>query len=446
MREVRSHVVLADGRRTSSPQVEPTRRALVRFGLGTALALCLLMLVAALLADRAAQQEGVSDARRVTELVAHTVIEPQLDQALLLGDPDALQRLDELVREHVLGHTSILRVKLWTQDGRILYSDEPRLMGLAYSLEGDEREVLLEGGVHAGRSELDEAENRYERDLAAELLETYLDVRADNGEPLLFEAYYSSEVVADRRRDLLVSFASITLLGLLVFAAVQLALGWTGLRWVRDERERLVQDAAAVSRQERLRIASDLHDGVLQDLVGASYVVAGAVAPLRGVGADDVAEGLHSAADGIRTGVQSLRSMIVDIYPESLRTAGLPAALSDLVAPLRARGCEVQVVVPDDLALGQELEQDVYRAAQEAIRNVTHHARARSVSVEVTAGEQEVVLVVRDDGVGFDAEGGASPGHVGLRSLADRTAARGGVLELWSEKGLGTELRLVLPT
>ena len=438
-------VVLADGRQVPAARAEPTRRALVLFGAGTALALCLLGAAAGVLADRAAQREGVDDARRVTELVAHTVIEPRLTTALVGGDAGELARLDRLVRQQVLAHTNILRVKLWTPTGQILYSDEARLVGLRYTLGEDEKQVLRRGGIEADLSHLSQEENRYERELAPELLETYLDVRGPDGQRMLFEAYYKGDVVAARRRDLLLDFTSISLVGLVLFAVVQLGLGWRGLRWVRDERERVVLAAEEESRRERLRVASDLHDGTLQDLIGASYVIAGAVGPVRRLGGEDVAEGLDDAADGIRTGIQSLRSMIVDIYPESLRTAGMRAALSDLAAPLRAHGVPVHVEVADDLDLEQDVEKAVYRAAQEALRNVARHARATQVRVEVEAAASVVVLVVRDDGVGFDAATGAPPGHLGLRALADRTASRGGSLEIRTGLGLGTELRLVLP-
>ena len=119
----------------------------------------------------------------------------------------------------------------------------------------------------------------------------------------------------------------VLLIGLLVFAAVQLCLGWSGLRWIRHERERVVSQAAEQSRRERLRVASDLHDGVLQDLVGASYVVAGAVAPVRRLGGDDVAEGLTSAADGIRTNA---------VAPGATATwsASVPTTASKAVPPL----------------------------------------------------------------------------------------------------------------
>ena len=441
----RSRVVLADGRRPVEEQREPTRQALLRFGLGTALALAVLVVSAVLLAGRAAQEEGITDARRTTELVAHTVIEPNLTPALLRGDPAATVALDGVVRQHVLRGAHIQRLKVWDEQGRVIYSDEPRLVGRVYPLPPDDLRALRTSGVRAELSELEGAENEFERELAPRLLETYLGVRSTDGQPMLFEAYYSYDVVAARRRALLLSFSSITLLGLVVFAAVQLYLGRNVLRWLQSERERLLEEAAAASRHERLRIASDVHDGTLQDLVGASYVVSGAVSPVRRMGGEDVAQGLRSAADSIRTGVQSLRSMIVDLYPETLRSAGLRAALSDLAASLRARGITVDIDVPDDLGLRQDLEEAVYRAAQEALRNIATHARARSVRVHVALEPGEVVLVVQDDGRGFDLQAPAPQGHLGLRALADRTAARGGVLEVLSGPDCGTELRLRLP-
>jgi two-component system, NarL family, sensor kinase len=437
-------LVLADGRTGARPAWGPVARAIARFVAGTALALGLLVVMAVLLAQRAAEQEGFADARRVTEVVAHTVVEPHLTAGVVRGDGAALRDLDALVREHVLGHTEILRVKLWTAQGKIVYSDERRLDGQQYHLEAEEMAVLRDDGVVSDVSELGRPENRFEGDLAPRLVETYLGVRAEDGQHLLFEAYYSYDVVVAPRSALLRSVALLTLVALLVFSAVQVWLGWRGVLWLQSERDRLVQRAQEVSRQERLRVASDLHDGALQDFVGASYVVAGAVLPVRSMGGDDVAEGLTSAAASIRTGVQSLRSTLVDIYPESLRNAGLQAALSDLVAPLRAKGVAVDIDVPDDLVLGQELEQTVYRAAQEALRNVARHARARSATLQVRTRPGEVELLVRDDGVGFDPGAGPPTGHLGLTALADRTAAAGGLLELRSAPGLGTTLRLVV--
>jgi two-component system, NarL family, sensor kinase len=438
-------LVLADGRDGAGPSRGPVARATARFAAGTALALGLLVVVAVLLAQRAAEQEGFADARRVTEVVAHTVIEPNLTAGVVMGDRAALRDLDALITEHVLHHTGILRVKLWTAQGRIVYSDERRLDGQQYVLEEEEEQVLRDGGVASDISELGRAENRFEGDLAPRLVETYLGVRAKDGQRLLFEAYYSYDVVAAQRWALLRSVALLTLAALLIFSAVQVWLGWRGVLWIQAERERLVQRGEEVSRHERLRVASDLHDGALQDFVGASYVVAGAVSPVRSLGGDDIAQGLRSAAASIRTGVQSLRSTLVDIYPESLRNAGLRAALSDLVAPLRAKGVGIDIDVPDDLVLGQELEQEVYRAAQEAVRNVGRHARARTLALRVQRRAGEVELLVVDDGVGFDAAAGAPAGHLGLASLADRTAAAGGLLELRTASGLGTTLRLVLP-
>ena len=123
--------------------------------------------------------------------------------------------------------------------------------------------------------------------------------------------------------------------------------------------------------------------------------------------------------------------MLVEIYPPSLRDAGLRAALSDLASPLAAHDIEATVDLPEDLQFPADVEALLYRAAQEAIRNVVTHARARHV------------------GVGFDPKRLANrpaEGHVGLRVLADLAADAGGRFEVVSHPGNGTRVHLEVPT
>src|SRR5436190_5793148 len=80
----------------------------------------------------------------------------------------------------------IIRVKVWTAGGRIVYSDKNRLIGARYHLGSDDLEVLHHGGVDAGISDLSRPENRFERS-QGDVLEVYLGVHALNGRPLLFE-------------------------------------------------------------------------------------------------------------------------------------------------------------------------------------------------------------------------------------------------------------------
>lgn len=442
-----SPVVLADGRRAHRRDLEPSRRVLARFGISTALALMVVLVAGLVFSSRAAEREGVTDVRRLTDVVAHSVVEPNVTNALLTGDPRAVAAMDDLVKRRLADITDLVRVKIWAEDGRIVYSDEKRLIGAHYTFGDEERAALQAGTSDAEVSDLSRPENRFERNLGGRLLEVYSGIRTPNRTRLLFETYFSFDVVHQRRGVLLWSFASITLIGLFVFAAFQLSLGYTTVRWLQRERERLVDKAMRVSADERRRLATDLHDGIVQDLVGASYVVTGASAELRRRGAHEGSgENLSSAADSIRTSVQGLRSMIVDLYPASLRVAGLPVALSDLVAPLRSRGMAVEVSLPDDLRLPEHVQALLYRIAQEAIRNIVRHAQASNVSIRVEARHGRTVLFVQDDGIGFTPGGRGAPGHIGMRTMADLALEAGALLQVTSAPGLGTTIEMELPS
>jgi two-component system NarL family sensor kinase len=266
-----------------------------------------------------------------------------------------------------------------------------------------------------------------------------------SGEPLLFETYLSYELIDENRSAILGSFARFALLGLVVFALFQVSLAYANLRFLQRQRTRLRERTVQIAESERRRVARDLHDGVVQDLVGASYVVGGAIAPVHATGGADLAEALRGAVGGIRTSIQGLRSMIMEIYPASLRSAGLRAALSDLVAPVQGRGTRVTLDLPDDLDLPPHVEAGIFRAAQEVLRNAVNHGRARTVQLSVGIGPGHAVLIVRDDGVGFDPARPARSGHVGLQGLADLLEELGGVLEVASARGRGTEVRMELP-
>ena len=436
-------VVLADGRRRRGQRDRTVGLVIIRFAVGTVLALVAIVVAGYAATTKAAEEEALRDVRRLAEAVTVTAIEPRVDD-LLAGDAEAFAALDESLRLRLMPRSAILRVKLWTAQGRVVYSDEPTLIGEVHPLGEDELEVLETGVSATELSDLVGDENRLERPLGAQLVEVYASVHT-GGEPMLFEAYVSADEVEQRRAVILRSFAWVALLGLAVFAAFQRSLALANLRWLQKQRVRLAERAAALAEAERRRVARDLHDGVVQDLVGASYVVDGAVGPLAKEGRSDLAESLSGAVVGIRTSIRGLRSMIIDIYPASLRSAGLRAALDDLVAPLQARGITCALVLPDPLDLPTHVEAAVYRAAQEAVRNVSRHGRASHVTIEVRTTPGGVELVVDDDGVGFDPHQRPPSGHMGLTGLADLAADLAGVLEVRSAPGRGTLLRMELP-
>jgi two-component system NarL family sensor kinase len=257
--------------------------------------------------------------------------------------------------------------------------------------------------------------------------------------------YVRYDVLEQRQHRVLTDFSGIGLLGLGLFAASQLWLAWTNLRWLRRERAHMSVRSAEAVEEQRRRVARELHDGVVQDLIGAAYLVNGGRAPLEAAGRADAAEALHHAETSIRTSVRSLRSLLIELYPTSLRSAGLGAALLDLVDPIQARGTDVHVDLPDLLDLPDHLEAALYRAAREGLRNAVHNGRATSIRLSIRLTADNVELVVKDDGVGFDPRQPAASGHLGLRAVADEAEVLGGVLEVTSALGHGTELRLALP-
>jgi signal transduction histidine kinase len=341
-------------------------------------------------------------------------------------------------------------VKIWNAGGTIVYSDEPRLVGTTYPLGADEQQAIRSGTAEAELSDLSRPENRFERPYD-KLLEVYLPITGPDGHPLLFEAYLRYSAVAASARDFWLSFLPALALGLLVLWAVQTPLALRLARRLRSgqrEREVLLQQAIEASDAERRRIAGDVHDGAVQDLAGISYSLAAAADRTAETTPEETAAALRSAADGTRKTMRELRTLLVDIYPPNLQTAGLEAAISDLLAPVTATGAEAHLDVQPDLRIAPEREALVFRSAQEVLRNVGEHAQASRVDVRVVRNDGRVVLQVDDDGVGFSKEQAKhrrEEGHVGLRLLGDLVAAAGGELRVESKPSRGTHVRVEVP-
>jgi two-component system NarL family sensor kinase len=364
------------------------------------------------------------------------LVETALTDGVLTGDPEALAQLDDLVQGQILGE-SVVRVKLWTRDGTILYSDEPALIGSRFELGEEERELFSTGGADAELSDLSEPENRFERQ-AGKLLEAHTVIRTREGTPVLFETYQRFSSVNASATRLLRALAPPLLGGLLVLLLVQVPLAYSLARRLQrdhDERERLLAGAIEASDNERRRIAADLHDGIVQDLAGVAF----GLAPLAAKAGPEDARVLDGSVERLRQGVRDLRTLLVEIHPPRLESAGLEAALDDLLSPLRAAGVDTVL----DVEPGGRHDNLVYRVAREALRNVAEHAQATHVAVRVTPER----LTVADDGRGFDAaERGRrrEQGHVGLALLEDLASEAGGTLTVSSESGAGTTVVLEL--
>lgn len=434
---------------SASPPRTPRFRSLfAQFALSGLAAVLIVAVAATFVLRRAGQRESVRDARRITQVIGRSVIEPNLTQAVVSHDASAFHRFDRLVRTRVI-RGPVVRVKLWRADGVIVYSDKRALIGSRYRLESDERRALADGRVDAGISDLTRPENRFERP-QHKLLEVYMPVRTEGGAPLLFESYLRYSDVAASGRRVWLTFAPAVVGALVLLWLVQMPLALSLARRLRrehGERETLLIGALNASDVERRRIAADLHDGVVQDLAGTSYDLAVAADAAEAAPREQLASVLRRGAMATRHSMRQLRSLLVEIYPPNLRDTGLEPALNDLAARVAASGIEVHVDVAATIG-SEETERLIFRTAQEALRNVRDHADATTCTIAVTEANDGIELVVSDDGRGFAPEQLAerrAHGHLGLALLADRVESLGGRLHVDSVPTAGTTLRLWLP-
>lgn len=440
-------LVAARGRE-AAPRRLSIRAVLARLAAGLAAVLVAVAALAGFGAQWLAEREAVNDAAQVTTVLADAVVRPAVTDALAAGDPAAVDAFDAVVRAQILGD-DVIRVKVWDTKGRVLYADEPQLIGRTFPLDDAQRAALTTPSTRAAVSNASEDENVFER--GSRLLEVYRPVWTPAGQQLLFEVYYPYQPVAARSADLWRGFTGVTTSSLLLLVVLTAPIVWTLLRQLRGaeaRRAELLQRAVDASDAERRRIAGTLHDGPVQELVATSYGAESAALAAARRGDDDSAEHMREVAAAVRGNVRVLRSLLVDIYPQSLEAAGLASALTDLAATARSRGVEVALTVDaaaDDLPdADQRL---LYRVAQETLRNAVTHAAPCTVAISIVSHDGGVDLDVVDDGPGFDPVILHRPpagGHLGARVVRDLSAEAGAELAVATAPGQGTRWRLRL--
>jgi signal transduction histidine kinase len=202
--------------------------------------------------------------------------------------------------------------------------------------------------------------------------------------------------------------------------------------------------------QERGRLARELHDAVSQRLFSIRAHARAASALV----ASDASRAAGEIAAIAELGAQAhaeLRAVIDGLAPPELD--GLASSLRRYAAlASRAHGIPVRVAADDVAGLAARVEAAAFRVAQEALHNALRHSGASEVRVSLTRTPRRVVLVVADDGAGFDPDlvsgglvSGGEAGGLGLASMRERAGFAGGVLRVRSAPGAGTEVRLSVP-
>jgi two-component system NarL family sensor kinase len=428
-------------RKDTRPEV---RRAIARFLLLNLLVMIIVAAGAIAWSVHVANAQAVRTAARTARSIATHVIAPLCTQELLRGDQAAIVALDGAMRERIRDG-SMLRVKVWTPEGKIIYSDATELIGQTFELDPDDQALLGTDGANATISPLDRPENRLEAQ-AGRLVETYAGIHSVDGEPLLFEAYFPAGPVDADARAIAQDFMPTALATILALQFLQLPLALALARRLdraHGEHRRLLEHAVAASELERRRVSRDLHDGVAQDLAGVAYMLESLESRIPPD--SPFYEAITRATGVIHSDVRSLRQTMVELYPPDLANDGLDHAVAELVGPLREAGIRVTTTVDDTSELDELTVQLLYRACRELLRNVVKHADAGEVGVSVAVEPEQVALVVTDDGAGFNAQRSSDdPDRLGLRLLTEAVQDAGGSLRIDTAPGSGTTASVAL--
>ena len=197
--------------------------------------------------------------------------------------------------------------------------------------------------------------------------------------------------------------------------------------------------------QERERIGQDLHDGIIQALYGVGL-------SLEDVGEmmlDDPAgagERVERAIDNIHGTIRDIRNFIFGLRPELLEDLDLGGGLTNLADEFRRSTLlETTLVTEGPSDLDAEDAVQLLQLAREALSNVARHAGASRVSVELTAVDGMLRLIISDDGRGFDPTANRGPAHHGLNNMRARAESLGGTLTMDSQPSAGTRVIFQVP-
>ncbi|HIQ05297.1 MAG TPA: HAMP domain-containing protein [Anaerolineae bacterium] len=214
-------------------------------------------------------------------------------------------------------------------------------------------------------------------------------------------------------------------------------------------RRELLEKLIRAQEEERRRIAWELHDETGQALTCLKF---GLRSLEQSSSPAEAGAHLQALRDLMSQIQQSLHDLAVELHPPALDELGLVAALQRYVTQYaRHTGLTVdfQTIGVSEERLSPQVEITAYRLIQEALTNIARHAHAEHVSVMLERQKGQLMVIVDDDGQGFDAqlllERGTTQGQLGIHSMQERVALLGGVFTVESQSGQGTTVFARLP-
>ena len=443
-----------------------------QFLLAGAVVMVVAMLIVGFWVSSRIEQAVVQNSATSAALFMESFISP-LGQELAYDDAlsePARQALTEIFTDTSIGER-VVSYKIWKPGGLIVHASEAALIGNTFE-PSDELKQAWTGKIAASFEDLNDHEDASEAALGVPLLEVYSPIREVwTGNIIAVAEFYeradvlASELVDARRKSWLIVSSTFLASGLLLLGIVQ-----AGGRTIREQKHQLedqLNRTEAISQQnldlrrrvvfassrataqtERTirRIGFDLHDGPAQYLALAALRLDGALGDNRAISPDakEVRKSLDRALNELRIISRGLAIPDLDILDAG---ALIERAISDHEKQVETK---VGLILPKGgippLSYAQKL--CIYRFLQETLSNVSRHTDVLEAQVQVRFADNAVVVIVKDEGKGFDPQQALkirSDGGQGLLGLIDRAESIGGSLNIRSEISAGSTLTLTLP-
>lgn len=419
------------------------------------------------------ETSAINRTTSVTALYAESFVAPQLQslETNRMLAPSEIDALEGLLTDSAL-RQRIVSFRIWSTDGTILYSPQSDLIGRTFPMSED-RGAAVRGAVIGELSSLEDPENVYERGRWDRLIEIYVPVRATGSSEIIAVAEFyqlPDELEAEVWRDRLIAWALVagaTALAYLALVRVvrqgsativrqqaELSRRVDELSTLLDQNARLsdrIRHAAArstaITELERRRIGSDLHDGPSQTLAFAMLRLDAVEARLDRSGTHDD-EDLAAVREAVGEALADMRTIAAGLRTPELEGSTLPELVERVVTDHERRsGIIVErdvAAVPSTAPLSTKIA--LYRILAEALSNATRHGGGLGVRVSAARTDDGLLtLEVSDTGPGFDASARPNPGSLGLTGMRERAELLGGKVEVVSESGGGTRVRVFLP-
>ncbi len=420
----------------------------------------------------------LNETAAVTALFVNSIISPQLQNLITEENIEAshLLELDRLLMDSSL-KDQIVSFKVWSTDGRIIYSPYADLIGNKYQIDHDLETALL-GQVISELSSLDKPEHEYESQKWDYLIETYAPIRADSdGKVIAVAEFYQ---LPDRLDAQLknAQIQSWLVVGISTFFMYLLLTGIVrkASNTIQDQQEELnqkiIQLTELLSQNTKLnnrvrkaaerttelneqflrRISADFHDGPIQDLALSLLRIEEVSelcqeCPTQNTEGQLISQDLKLTQSTLESSLKEFRSIISGLRLPELERLTLKNVVDRAILNYRRKTKRNVSLTIDNLPKQVPLPVKIaiYRVLQEALLNGFHHASTDNQSVRLLYNNDEIQLEVIDDGVGFDPIAINKENHLGISGMRERIEILGGSFTIISAPEEGTCIKAVIP-